>query len=172
MASAPPNWPLKPRFMIQFPLSVFQTSSKSWPARGWQLRMTKCHMQQINYLSTWTQYTVDVCQLIASSFPMISKGPITWEKLVLGNDGLATSTHSPFHFFSLANLAKEFLYTWYSKLFETLWAKASPNLDGCKMKWPPLMSVLNICPYPQVPLNIHPTLKTGRAGLTPGHCLS
>lgn len=74
--------------------------------------MTKCHMQQINYLSVWTQYTVDVCQLIASSFPMISKGQITLQaKLVLANDVLATPTHSPFHLFSLAKLAKEFLYT-------------------------------------------------------------
>lgn len=67
VASAPRNWPPKARFMVLFSLPVLQTSPKSWPARGWQLRMTKCHMQQINYLSDWTQLTVDVCQLIASS---------------------------------------------------------------------------------------------------------
>lgn len=55
---------------------------------------------------------MDVCQLIAFSFPMTSKGQITLEvKLVLANDGLATPTHSPSHIFSLAKLAKEFLYT-------------------------------------------------------------
>lgn len=91
VASAPQNWPSKPRFMILFPLSVLQTSPKSWPARGWQFRMTKCHVQQINYLSAWTQHTVDVCQLIASSFPMTRKGQITLQmKLVLANDSLAT----------------------------------------------------------------------------------
>lgn len=44
VASAPRNWPPKPRLMILFPLPELQSSPESWPARAWLLRMTKRHV--------------------------------------------------------------------------------------------------------------------------------
>lgn len=90
--------------------------------------MTKCHVQQINYLSAWTQNAVEVCQSIASSFMMMRKSQITLQRrLEVPKEDLLlawqTSTHSAFHLSSLAKLAKEFLYTRYSKLLQTLFGQ-------------------------------------------------
>lgn len=175
VASAPRDWPPKPRFMILFPLPVLQPSPESWPARGWQLRMTKCHVLQINYLSAWAQHTVDPCQLSASPFMTTRKTPTALParlELTKASRWLAWQTpkHSPFHLSSLAKLARESLCSWHSELLQTLCRKGQPTLPGCRMKLPPLMSALGTCrcPPPAAP-DAHPTQRHWQGVVTREH---
>lgn len=95
--------------MILFPLPVLRPSPESWPVRDWQLRMTKCHVLQINYLSAWAQHTVDPCQLAAFLF-MVTRKTLTTlqEMLELTNEEMVLACQipqcSPFHLSSLASI--------------------------------------------------------------------
>lgn len=96
VGSAPRNWPPKPRFMILLPLPLLQPSPISYPARAGQFRMTKSHVLHINYLSAWTQHSVDVCQLIASSFMLTRKSQTTLQgRLELTTEGLTAGLANP-----------------------------------------------------------------------------
>lgn len=52
----------------------------------------------------------------------------------------------------------------------TFFGKGQPTLDGCKMKWPMLTSVLSNCPYPSPASPAAISLpEVGRGGLTGEH---
>lgn len=60
--------------------------------------MTKCHLQQINFLSAQTHHVVEFCQLIASSFMRVRKSQITPQAgLELTNEDLLLAWQSPTH---------------------------------------------------------------------------
>ena len=131
VASAPRNWPPKPRFLIPLPLLVLQPSPKSWFTRESQFSRTKRHVLQINYFSAWTQALrgclLRVKRLIKGGKNSPMKG-YCWPG--------KPPTCSPFYLSSLAKLPSE-LDTQNSFGHSLEKVSLQPALDACKVKWPP-----------------------------------
>lgn len=131
----------KPRFLIPLPLLVLQPSPKSWSTRESQLRMTKCHVLQINYFPAWTQ-------ALSGCLPRVkrlSKGGTNSPMKGYCWPG-QPPTCSPFYLSSLAKPPST-LNTQNSFRHSLEKGSLQLALDACEVKWsPPPPPPGDVCP--------------------------